>query len=74
MAEKRYGVRILDPAQAELEDIARLYRALAGPDAEAIDLSGALVLPGIHDAHLHAADYAHNYRNPTRHSPGPAPR
>ncbi len=35
-------------------------RALAGPDAEAFDLNGNLVLPGIHDAHLHAADYAHN--------------
>ena len=34
--------------------------ALAGPDAERIDLKGALVLPGIHDSHLHAADYAHN--------------
>ncbi len=44
MAEKRYGVRILDPAQAELEDIARLYRALAGPD------SARKITNGIFDA------------------------
>ena len=30
MAEKLYAVRLLDPAQAELEEIARLYLALAG--------------------------------------------
>ena len=30
MAEDRYPVRILDPAQAELEDIASLYLSLAG--------------------------------------------
>lgn len=34
--------------------------SLAGPDAERIDLKGALLLPGIHDSHLHAADYANN--------------
>ncbi len=33
MAEKRYNVQILDPAQAELEDIALLYCSLAGPDS-----------------------------------------
>lgn len=33
MAEKLYRVQILDPAQAELEDIAQLYCSLAGPDS-----------------------------------------
>ena len=30
MAEKTYAVRVLDPAQGELEEIARLYLSLAG--------------------------------------------
>ena len=30
MAEKLYAVRLLDPAQAELEEIARLYLSLSG--------------------------------------------
>ncbi len=30
MAENRYSVQILDPAQAELEDIANLYLSLVG--------------------------------------------
>ncbi len=30
MAEKQYNVQLLDPAQGELEDIARLYCSLAG--------------------------------------------
>ena len=34
--------------------------ALSGPETEMIDLHGALMLPGIHDAHLHASDFVHN--------------
>ena len=30
MAEKTYAVRILDPAQGELEEIAQLYLSLSG--------------------------------------------
>lgn len=30
-------------------------KSLVGPDTEVIDLAGACVLPGIHDAHLHGA-------------------
>lgn len=33
MAEKRYVVKILEPAQAELEEIARLYLSLVGPES-----------------------------------------
>ena len=33
MADNQYDVQILDPAQAELEEIARLYCSLVGPDA-----------------------------------------
>ena len=31
MADSQYDVQILDPAQAELEEIASLYRSLVGP-------------------------------------------
>lgn len=34
-----------------------LYR---GPDTECVDLNGAMMLPGIHDAHIHASDIIHN--------------
>ena len=44
MAEKHYNVRLLDPAQGELEDLARLYRSLAGPD------SARKITDGIFDA------------------------
>ena len=44
MAEKQYNVRLLDPAQGELEDLARLYRSLAGPD------SARKITDGIFDA------------------------
>ncbi len=30
-------------------------RRLAGPDTEEVDLAGRLVLPGLHDAHIHPA-------------------
>ena len=33
MAEKTYAVQILDPAQRELEEIARLYMSLAGAES-----------------------------------------
>ena len=33
MAEKPYGVQILDPAQGELEEIAQLYLFLAGAES-----------------------------------------
>ena len=37
MAEKTYAVRILDPAQGELEEIAQLYLSLSGvPSARKI--------------------------------------
>lgn len=33
MAEKSYAVRILEPAQGELEEIARLYLSLVGSES-----------------------------------------
>jgi len=33
MAEKTYAVQILDPAQGELEEIARLYLSLVGAES-----------------------------------------
>ena len=33
MSEKLYRIQILDPAQAELEDVARLYCSLVGPSS-----------------------------------------
>ena len=33
MAEKNYAVRILDPAQGEMEEIARLYLSLVGAES-----------------------------------------
>ncbi|MEV5766884.1 amidohydrolase [Micromonospora sp. NPDC052213] len=35
-------------------------RAAAGPGAELVDLAGAAVLPGLYDAHIHTAQYAHS--------------
>ncbi len=34
-------------------------RAAAGASAELIDLDGAAVIPGLYDAHIHTAQYAH---------------
>lgn len=34
--------------------------ALCGADTERTDLGGATLLPGIHDAHVHASDFIHN--------------
>ncbi|MEV6963848.1 amidohydrolase [Hamadaea sp. NPDC051192] len=34
-------------------------RAAAGPAAELVDLDGAAVIPGLNDAHIHTAQYAH---------------
>jgi len=34
-------------------------RAVAGPAAELVDLDGAAVMPGLYDAHIHTAAYAH---------------
>ena len=44
MAEKLYAVRLLDPAQAELEEIARLYLSLS---AEINDYRGRGYIPYI---------------------------
>ena len=44
MAEGRCDIRILDPAQAELEDIAELYLSLAGA------ASARKITDGIYDA------------------------
>lgn len=44
MAERSCAVQILDPAQAELEDIASLYLSLSGPD------SASRITNGIYDA------------------------
>src|SRR5579859_5026573 len=30
--------------------------ALLGPDTEVVDLAGRVVVPGLHDSHLHLAD------------------
>lgn len=35
-------------------------RAAAGAAAELVDLDGAAVIPGIYDAHIHTAQYAHS--------------
>lgn len=34
--------------------------ALCGEHTERIDLNGAMLLPGIHDSHVHASDFIHN--------------
>ncbi len=35
-------------------------RAAAGAKAELVDLGGAAVIPGLYDAHIHTAQYAHS--------------
>ncbi|MEV4415168.1 amidohydrolase [Catellatospora sp. NPDC049609] len=35
-------------------------RAAAGATAELVDLDGAAVMPGLYDAHIHTAQYAHS--------------
>lgn len=35
-------------------------RAIAGADADLVDLEGAAVMPGLYDAHIHTAQYAHS--------------
>lgn len=35
-------------------------RATAGASAELVDLDGAAVIPGLYDAHIHTAQYAHS--------------
>ena len=68
MAEKQLDVRILDPAQGELEDIARLYCSLAGPDSarkitngiyEALEQLSCFPLSGptVRDAELRSLGY-----------------
>ena len=44
MADARYAVRILEPAQSELEEIASLYCSLAGTE------SARRITDGIYDA------------------------
>ncbi|NUT32330.1 MAG: amidohydrolase, partial [Hamadaea sp.] len=34
-------------------------RAVTGPGADLVDLDGAAVIPGLYDAHIHTAHYAH---------------
>lgn len=48
------GLALADGRVLALGDWSAL-RPLAGPRTEVIDLAGACVLPGIHDAHLHGA-------------------
>ena len=68
MAEKQFEVRILDPAQGELEEIARLYCSLAGPDSarkitdgiyEALEQLARFPLsgPAMRDAELRSLGY-----------------
>ncbi len=38
-------------------------RALGGEDTQVIDLAGKVMLPGIHDAHVHICDYSDNMLN-----------
>lgn len=35
--------------------------ALLGPDTEVVDLAGRVVVPGLHDSHLHLADAGNNW-------------
>ena len=68
MSEKLYRIQILDPAQAELEDIASLYCSLVGPSSarkitddifDALDRLSRFPLSGppLRDAELRSLGY-----------------
>lgn len=48
-------------------------KGYAGPDTKVVDLDGKVMLPGIHDAHVHICDYSDNMRNTCDCSRGAAP-
>lgn len=63
------GLAVADGRILALGDWPTL-KPLAGPGTEVIDLAGACVLPGIHDAHLHGAWTGARWPDLMLHSPG----